>query len=98
MKIVSVVKARIQTVEDIYCLVWTAVANRRPIGAGYHGFPRLFCPRDGGSEKRGQFGAEVAPSKDGNSIRAFPSSQQVFLRTARSSQGRAVVGRGEANP
>ena len=29
----GVVKAKIQTVEDIYRLVWTAVANRQPIGA-----------------------------------------------------------------
>ena len=54
MKIVSVVKARIQTVEDIYCLVWTAVANRRPIGASYHGFPRLFCPHRLGRNNDGE--------------------------------------------
>jgi hypothetical protein len=34
----------IQTVEDIYRLVWTAVANRQPISAIYKGLPRLFCP------------------------------------------------------
>src|SRR4051812_4641358 len=41
---VGVVEPKIQTVEEIYELVWAAVANRRPIGASYHGFPRLFCP------------------------------------------------------
>lgn len=39
-----VVKARIQTVEEIYRLVWTAVASKQPIGAIYKELPRLFCP------------------------------------------------------
>jgi hypothetical protein len=29
----GVVPAQIQTVEEIYRLVWTAVANKQPIGA-----------------------------------------------------------------
>ena len=37
----GVVRAKIQTVEDIYRLVWTAVASRRPIEASYH--RRLGC-------------------------------------------------------
>ena len=37
----GVVEARIQTVEDIYRLVWTAVAKRRPISAIYK--DRLDC-------------------------------------------------------
>ena len=40
----SVVEAKIQTVEDIYRLVWTAIAGKQPIGAIYKGRPRLFCP------------------------------------------------------
>jgi hypothetical protein len=40
----GVVKAKIQTVEDIYRLIWTAVAGKRPISAVYKGLPRLFCP------------------------------------------------------
>ena len=40
----GVVEAKIQTVEDIYRLVWTAVATKQPIGALYKGLPRLFCP------------------------------------------------------
>lgn len=39
-----VVKARIQTVEEIYRLVWTAVVSKQPIGAIYKELPRLFCP------------------------------------------------------
>jgi len=38
------VEAKIQTVEDIYQLVWAAVANKQPMRAIYKGHPRLFCP------------------------------------------------------
>ncbi len=54
MKIVGVIEAKIQTVEEIYGLVWDAVANRRPIGATYHGLPRLFCPHRLGRNKDGE--------------------------------------------
>jgi hypothetical protein len=47
----GVVEAKIQTVEEIYRLVWAAVANRRPIAASYHGRPRLFCPHRLGRNK-----------------------------------------------
>jgi hypothetical protein len=40
----AVVKAKIQTVEDIYRLVWTAIASKRSISAIYKDLPRLFCP------------------------------------------------------
>ena len=40
----GVVRAKIQTVEDIYRLVWTAVEGKRPIEASYDRYPRLFCP------------------------------------------------------
>jgi hypothetical protein len=33
----GVVEAKIQRVEEIYRLVWTAVANKRPISANYKG-------------------------------------------------------------
>jgi hypothetical protein len=39
----GVVQARIQTVEDMYRLVWTAVASKRPVEARYHGRARLLC-------------------------------------------------------
>jgi hypothetical protein len=39
-----VVRAQFQTVEEIYRLVWTAVANKQPIKAIYQGRLRLFCP------------------------------------------------------
>src|ERR1043166_625862 len=39
-----VVQAKIQTVEDMYRLIWTAIANKQPISAIYKELPRLFCP------------------------------------------------------
>jgi hypothetical protein len=50
----GVVEAKIQTVEDIYRLVWTAVANRRPIRAIYKDRSRLFCPHRLGRNQAGQ--------------------------------------------
>src|SRR5919201_2677626 len=50
----SVVQARIQTVEDIYRLIWTAVANKKPIEAMYDKRLRLFCPHRLGRNRDGQ--------------------------------------------
>ena len=50
----GVVEAKIQTVEDIYGLVWTAVANRRPIRAIYKDRSRLFCPHRLGRNQAGE--------------------------------------------
>jgi hypothetical protein len=50
----SVVEAKIQTVEDIYRLVWTAVAGKRPMEAYYHGYQRLFCPHRLGRNQKAQ--------------------------------------------
>jgi hypothetical protein len=50
----GVVEARIQTVEDIYRLVWAAVANKRPMRAMYKDRPRLFCPHRLGRNQAGQ--------------------------------------------
>ena len=47
----GVVEAKIQTVEEIYQLVWVAVTGRRPFAASYHGLPRLFCPHRLGRNK-----------------------------------------------
>ena len=40
----GVVQAQIETVEEIYRLVWAAVANEQPIEATYQERHRLFCP------------------------------------------------------
>jgi hypothetical protein len=40
----AIVEAKIQTVEDIYRLVWTAIASKQPIGGIYKDRPRMFCP------------------------------------------------------
>lgn len=50
----SVVQAQIQTVEEIYQLVRTAVVNRQPIEAGYQGRLRLFCPHRLGRNREGE--------------------------------------------
>lgn len=49
-----VVRARIQTVEDIYRLIWNAVASKCPVEARYHGRQRLFCPHRLGRNRKGQ--------------------------------------------
>lgn len=49
-----VVRAQIQTVEEIYRLVWSAVANKQPIEAMYEGRLRLFCPHRLGRNREGQ--------------------------------------------
>jgi hypothetical protein len=49
-----VVQAQIQTVEEIYRLVWTAVSNKQAIEANYQGRHRLFCPHRLGRNREGQ--------------------------------------------
>lgn len=49
-----VVQAQIQTVEEIYRLIWTAVANKKPVEVRYQGRPRLFCPHRLGRNREGQ--------------------------------------------
>jgi hypothetical protein len=49
----GVVRAQFQTVEEIYRLVWTAVANKQPIEATYQGRLRLFCPHRVGRNREG---------------------------------------------
>ena len=91
----GVVEAKIQTVEEIYRLVWAAVANRRPIAASYHGLPRLFCPHRLGRNKEGelrvlcyQYGGE---SESG--LRAGGFAGQLALRCAGEAQKSEVAGR-----
>ena len=50
----GVVRAEIQTVEEIYRLVWTAVSNKQPIEAIYEGRHRLFCPHGLGRNREGR--------------------------------------------
>ena len=50
----KVVQAQIQTVEEIYRLIWTAVSQRKPIEASYQGCPRLLCPHRLGRNREGQ--------------------------------------------
>lgn len=50
----GVVRAPIQTVEDIYRLVWMSVESKRPIGASYDGRLRLLCPHRLGRNSKGE--------------------------------------------
>lgn len=50
----GVVHAQFQTVEEIYRLVWTAVANKQPIEATYQGRRRQFCPHRLGRNREGR--------------------------------------------
>ena len=50
----GVIQAKIQTVEDIYRLVRTAVVNKDPIRATYHDRDRWFCPHRLGRNNEGQ--------------------------------------------
>jgi len=49
-----VIDAKIQTVEDIYRLVWLAVANKRSMAATYLDRPRLLCPHRLGRNRAGR--------------------------------------------
>jgi hypothetical protein len=51
---VAVVRAKIQTVEDIYRLIWEAVASKRSIEAIYDARHRLFCPHRLGRNRAGE--------------------------------------------
>ena len=53
----GVVRAKIQTVEDIYRLVGTAVVSKRPIRALYQGQERRLCPHRLGRNHEGQLRA-----------------------------------------
>jgi hypothetical protein len=50
----GVVQAQIQTVEEIYSLVWTAVANKQPVEATYQERHRLVCPHRLGWNREGR--------------------------------------------
>jgi hypothetical protein len=50
----GVVEAKIQTVEDIYRLIWTATAHKRPVRATYKTLIRLFCPHRLGRNRAGE--------------------------------------------
>ena len=49
----SVVMVEIQTVEDMYRLIWMAVANKRPISAIYKELPAVVLPSSVGPQSFG---------------------------------------------
>ena len=50
----GVIDSKIQAVEDMYQLIWTAVASKRPISAVYKDRFRLFCPHRLGRNREGK--------------------------------------------
>ena len=50
----GIVRAPIQTVEDIYRILWASVESKRPIEAGYDGRHRLLCPHRLGHNSNGE--------------------------------------------
>ena len=58
----GVVEAKIQRVEDIYRLIWAAVANKQPMRAIYKERPRLFCPHRLGRNQAGERNRGVGTS------------------------------------
>jgi hypothetical protein len=50
----SVIRAKIQTVEEMYRLIWAAIANKQPISAIYNERYRLFCPHRLGRNRAGE--------------------------------------------
>jgi hypothetical protein len=99
----GVVRANIQTVEDIYQLIWTAIASKRPIEAVYKGLPRLFCPHRLGRNREGelrvlcyQYGGESesgleAPGSPANwRCTALEKYSQVKLREALGARHRII--------
>ena len=53
----GVVRARVQTVEDIYQLLRTAVINKRPVRGVYEGRDRWLCPHRLGWNPEGRLRA-----------------------------------------
>jgi hypothetical protein len=49
----GVVRAKIQTVEDIYQLLRTAIVDKHPVRAAYNGRDRWFCPHRLGRNQQG---------------------------------------------
>src|SRR5438046_937984 len=53
----AIIDAKIQTVEDIYRLIWTAIVNKRPIAAMYDGRGRRLCAHRLGRNRTGKLRA-----------------------------------------
>ena len=76
----GVVQAPIQTVEEIYGLVWTSVANKQPIEAMYQ--KRCFVLTDWAGIGKGGFGSfaiNTAVKARADSSRQVPGQTGVVL-------------------
>ena len=75
MEMMGVVRAKIQTVEDLYQLLRTAVVNKRPMRSSYDGRDRWFCPHRLGRNHEGQLRALCYPyaGQSGSGLQAASS-------------------------
>ena len=80
----GVVEAKIQTVEDIYRLIWAAAAHKQPVRATYKNLPRLLCPHRLGRNRAGQlrvlcyqYGGELRHSRKVTQV-CFPRVTQLI--------------------
>src|SRR5260370_42594508 len=87
----GVVEAKVQTVEDIYRLIWTAASHKQPVRAMYKDLPRLFCPHSLGRNRAGELrvlcyqyggGGWEGPRRNG-----LPGSQDCRVRARRRTLG-----------
>src|SRR5258708_30882230 len=88
----GVVEAKIQTVEDIYRLIWTAASHKQPVRAMYKDLPRLFCPHRLGRNRAGelrvlcyQYGGE---KKSGLAPKGLPANKRCRVLGRGSAGGR----------
>ena len=91
----SVVEAKIQTVEDMYRLIWTAIANKQPISAIYKERYRLFCPHRLGRNRLGQPQSALLSVWRGERKRpgADRFTGELALRDFREAEAGGTVGR-----
>ena len=98
----GVVEAKIQTVEEIYRLVWAAVARRHPIAASYNVLPRLFCPHRLGGNKEDELRVLCYQYGRESGLRPLGSSANwrciVLEKWVARPLGRVFVGHAESVP
>src|SRR5262245_26737749 len=90
-----VVQAQIQTVEEIYRLVWTAVSNKQPIEANYQGRYRLFCPHRLGRNREGQLRVlcyQYGGGSQGGRLPAGPAANGRCVALENLGRGKLVEG------
>ena len=90
----GVVEAKIQTVEEIYRLVWAAVASRHPIAASYQRTAAVVLPAQAGREQGRRTPCVVLPVRRGKRKRTSATgfTGQLALHCAGEAQRGGVAG------